>query len=96
MSLIVPPVTSMPLPQAATPTPQQAPSAVQAAAAVTAVPVRTETRMAPGASGNSGGSEGTKGKKGKDSDRGADATEARTNRAGTRPRGMGNRADLSV
>ena len=96
MSLFVPPVTSLPLPQAATPAPQQAPNAVQAAAAVTAVPVRAETRMAASASGNSGGSEGTKGKKGKDSDRGADATEARTDRAGTRPRGMGNRADLSV
>ncbi len=91
-----------PLPLAPTPTagpaPQanQAPNATQAAAAVTAVPVRAETRMAASASGNSGGSEGAKGKKGKDSDRGAAATEARTNRAGARPRGMGNKADLSV
>ncbi len=94
--MFVPPVTSMPLPQAATPTAQQAPNPVQAAAAVTAVPVRADTRMAAGASGNSGGSEGARGKKGKDADRGADATEAKTTRAGLRPRGMGSKADLSV
>lgn len=96
MSLFVPPV----LPQALASNPaqglqqNQAPTAVQAAAAVTAVPVGgQQTRMAATASGNSGGSAGTKGEKGKKADNQAAATEARTD---TRPRGLGRKADLSV
>jgi hypothetical protein len=96
MSLFVPPV----LPQALASNPaqalqqNQAPTAVQAAAAVTAVPVGgQQTRMAATASGNSGGSAAAKGEKGKKADNQAAATEARTD---TRPRGLGRKADLSV
>lgn len=97
MSLFVPPVVPQPL--ASNPAqglPQnQAPTAVQAAAAVTAVPVGgQQTRMAATASGNSGGSGAAKGDKGKKADNQAAATETQTNHA--RPRGMGRRADLSV
>lgn len=98
MSLFVPPV----LPQALASNPaqglaqqNQAPTAVQAAAAVTAVPVGgQQTRMAATASGNSGGTGTTKGDKGKKADNQAAATETQTNHA--RPRGMGRKADLSV
>lgn len=99
MSLFVPPVTSLPLSQPASPAQgltQQAPNAAQAAAAVTAVPVRAETRMAASASGNSGESDKAKKRKGKDADSGAAATDAQTERAGYRPLGMGKNADLSV
>lgn len=97
MSLFVPPV--LPQVQAANPAQglaqqNQAPTAVQAAAAATAVPVGgQQTRMAATASGSSGGSAGTKSEKGKKADNQAAATEARTN---TRPRDMGRKADLSV
>ncbi len=98
MSLFVPPVVPQPI--AANPAQglaqqNQAPTAVQAAAAVTAVPVGgQQTRMAATASGNSGGSGAAKGDKGKKADNQAAATETQTNHA--RPRGMGRRADLSV
>lgn len=98
MSLFVPPV--LPQPLAANPAQglaqqNQAPTAVQAAAAVTAVPVGSQqTRMAATASGNSGGSAGAKSEKGKKADSQAAATETQTNHA--RPRGMGRKADLSV
>ncbi|WP_300299920.1 hypothetical protein [Ferrovibrio sp.] len=101
MSFLVPPITVLPQTQAPSAAhglaqQNQAPNAAQAAAAVTAVPVRAETRMAATASGNSGGSDRAKGQKGKNSDNGAAATEAKTDRAGSRPRGMGRNADLSV
>ena len=95
MSLFVPPV--LPQPLASNPAQglqNQAPTAVQAAAAATAVPVGgQQTRMAATASGNSGGSGAAKGDKGKKADNQAAATEARTD---TRPRGLGRKADLSV
>jgi hypothetical protein len=97
MSLFVPPVTVLPQTQptsAAQGLQNQAPTAIQAAAAVTAVPVGgQQTRMAATASGNSGGSAQAKGEKGKKADSQAAATETRTN---TRLRGMGKKADLSV
>ncbi|MEK9969805.1 MAG: hypothetical protein VW600_11760 [Ferrovibrio sp.] len=99
MSFLVPPVTALP-PSQPTSAAQglgqqnQAPTAIQAAAAVTAVPVGgQQTRMAATASGNSGGSGSTKSEKGKKSDSQAAATETRTN---TRLRDMGKKADLSV
>lgn len=79
--------------------PQQANQPVSAAQAVTAaaaIGVRTETRMAAAASGNSGGSAGTRGDKGSKSDSGAAATETRTDRVQSRPRGMGRRTDVTV
>lgn len=101
MTFIIPPVTSLPAAQPSSAAQgiaqaHQAPTAVQAAAAVTANPVRTETRMAATASGNSGASDKAKGERGRKTDANADATEAKTDRAHARPRGMGNKADLSV
>ncbi len=52
--------------------------------------------MAAAASGNSGGSAGTRGDKGSKSDSGAAATETRTDRVQSRPRGMGRRTDVTV
>lgn len=74
----------------------QAPNPVTAATAVAAVAVRTDTRMAAAQSGGSGGSSEAKGKRGRETDQGARTTEARTDRAQAKPRGMGNKADLSV
>jgi hypothetical protein len=97
MSLFVPPVLPQPLasnPAQGLSQQNQAPTAVQAAAAVTAMPVGgQQTRMAATASGNSGGSAGAKGEKGKKADNQAAATDARTD---TRARGLGRKADLSV
>ncbi len=98
--MIIPPVTSLPQAQPASPTQglnqSQAPNAALAAAAVTALPVGNQTRQAAVASGNTGASKEGKGDKGKKADSEANATEARTNTTGARPRGMGRRADLSV
>jgi hypothetical protein len=101
MSFFMPPVTSLTQTQpnsAAQGQNQatQAPNAVQAAAAVTAVPVGNQTRMAAVASGNSGGAAQAKGDKGKKSDNNASATEAKTDTRGARPRNMGRQTDLSV
>jgi hypothetical protein len=100
MSFLVPPVTALPQPQPASAAQglsqqNQAPTAIQAAAAVTAVPVGgQQTRMAASAPGSGGGAAQTKGEKGKKADSQASATESRTN--GARPRDMGKKADLSV
>lgn len=103
MSLFVPPVTSLPQTQPTSAAQglsqqNQAPNAIQAAAAVTAMPVGgQQTRMAATASGNTGSSVGTKSEKGKKSDSQASATEAKTDGArGAHPRDMGRKADLSV
>ncbi|MEL3889529.1 hypothetical protein V6B08_04615 [Ferrovibrio sp. MS7] len=98
MSLIAPAPGLLPTVATAPgqPTTNQGPAAAQAVAGVAALGVRTETRMAATASGNSGSSAGSRGDKGRNADNNANATEARTDRAGPRPRGMGRNADVTV
>ena len=98
MTFIIPPLTSLPAPQPSSAAQglaqqNQVVASAQALAATTAV----QTRGATVAAGDSGGSEKAKKEKGRNSDRGADATEAKTDTSlHPRPRGMGKNADLSV
>jgi len=97
MTFIIPPVTSLPTPQPSSAAQglsqqNQVLQATQATAAVATV----QTRGAATATGNTGGSDKAKKEKGRNSDREADATEAKDDRVGPRPRGMGKNADLSV
>lgn len=94
MSMIIPPGAPMPQAQTVPAAPQQVPTAVQSAAAVTALPVGNQTRQAAVASGSTGNPAGARREKGSKSDSNAAATEAKT--TGPRPRGMGRKADLSV
>jgi hypothetical protein len=99
MTFIIPPITSLPAPQPSSAAQgltqqNQVLQATQAAAAASAV----QTRSAAVASGNSAGSEKAKKERGRNSDREADSTEAKTDAGGVhpRPRGMGNKADVTV